>query len=176
MKLVKLTSIVNFSVSIEDIRVYLPGRGCTAIIQQGVLLNSRDYARCKSWVKTLIIEDKPMPFWPFISKPALKLAKEEPKLIDNSAAMSEVFEAKFKALSTIEAKLNELLARPIPVPQIIHQTTISKPTDQRSSELFIPNNLIPTDASSTFQLNAEVNDLSIDESLEALKKMKKKKS
>jgi len=170
----KITNISVSGVVIEDIGVYLPGRGDNSIVDAILIEKSRDFQEIKDLVRVDKVP-KPMPIWPFHKSPPAVPKKEK---------------APEKGLGTVEQDikairelLSQLLARPsAPSAEVVAahlQVAKERRELLRSKELplaieepmFVPKSIIPADAESVIKTEeAEITKDDFDGDLDALRK------
>lgn len=173
----KITNISSSSVVIEDIRVYLSGRGDSSIVNADVLAKSKDIIAVRSLVRIDEIKvPRPMPIWPF--------HKPEPPKEESSDKGMGVIENDIRAIKEL---LTELLSRPsAPSAEVVAahlQVARERRELLRTGELplapadpmFVPNKIIPEDAESVIKTEeVEVTPEDFDGDLAALKKALRK--
>jgi len=173
----KITNISNTSVVIEDIRVYLPGKGDNDIVNTELISRSKNFQDIKNLVRVEEIKtNKPMPVWPF-HKPPAKQA-EPPR--ENLGSIKE-------DVKIIKELLTELLSRPSAPPAEVvaaHMRVAQERKELLKSgdlplstkdPLFVPSHIIPDDAETVIKTKEiEIDKDDFDGDVEALRKALKK--
>jgi hypothetical protein len=169
----RIINISNISVVIEDIRVYLPGKGDSDIVNTELVNRSKDFRDVRSLVRVEEIKtDKSMPVWPFHkSLPKLKEAPQE----DTGSIKEDVRiikELLTKLLSRPSAPPAEVVAAHMRVAQerqeLLKAGTLPLPMQD---PMFVPSSIIPDDAEAVIKTKeTEITKDDFDGNVEALKK------
>lgn len=176
----KITNITAASVVIEDIGVYLPGKGSHQTIKSELIEKSRDFQDVKKLVRVDQVKlPKPMPIWPFVKKPV-------PKELEVKPPKGELGDIR-QDVRKIMQLLTELLSRPSAPPPEVVAAHMQVAQERRellkegklplgdSDPMFIPSSIIPHDAEAIIKTEeVEITKDDFDGDLEALRKALKK--
>jgi hypothetical protein len=174
----KITNISSISVVIEDMGVYLPGRGDSSIVNADILKKSRNILDVKGLIRIDEVKvPKPMPVWPF-HKPEIPEEEETPRRELGNIE---------KDIRDIKKLLAELLSRPSAPPAEVVAAHLQVARERREllksgtlplapeDPMFIPSTIVPDDAEAEIKASeTEVIPDDFDGSLEALKRALKK--
>jgi hypothetical protein len=175
----KITNITTSGVVIEDIGVFLPGKGNYSIVDTDLLERSKDFREVENLVRVEKIRvPEPMPVWPFHKPPTPK--KEERKVSQEELGGIR------QDLKAIRELLAELLSRPsAPSPEVVaahmqiaqerRELLGSKKLPLSKDPMYIPSSIIPEDAESVIRADeTEVTKDDFESNLEALREIFKK--
>jgi hypothetical protein len=180
----KITNRIASSVVIEDLKVYLPGKGSWTIVLAASAEASKDLRENRHLVKLESIQtENPMPVWPFIKSPPPKRVPS-PEPDPGPRELKELLQS----VRGIQTALQELLLRPSPAPadvlaahvQAIQQRGGIPPglpggPDPSEDPLFIPSQIIPKDTDADIQAReGKVQKDNFDEGANALKRARGK--
>lgn len=175
----KITNITAASVVIEDIGVYLPGKGSHQIIKSELVERSRDFQDVKKLVRVdQVRSPKPMPIWPFVKKPAPEEPEVEPprgELGDIRQDVRKIMELLTELLSRPSAPPPEVVAAHMQVAQERRELLKEGKLPLGGDPMFIPSSIVPDEAEVIIKTEeVEITKDDFDGDLEALKKALKK--
>lgn len=182
----RITNLISSGVSIDDLRVFLPGKGSTATVLAATADGSADLKRNRHLVKVeLVRTEKPMPVWPFIKQPQVAAPPPPPSVVEPMS--SEELQAIRESTLSIETMLRELLTRPSPASADVvaaHVHAIRQrggipdglvKSDAPDHPMFIQSRIVPEDTEA--EINAvedEVQKDDFDAGMDALRRARKK--
>jgi hypothetical protein len=169
-------------VTVEDLRVHLPGRGSWSIVLAASLEASKDFGKVRHLVRLEPVRDeRKMPVWPFIKAP-----EPEPARIPAPGKPVELDEL-VRSVRGIEQALKELLLRPSPAPADVvaaHVHAIGQRggipaglpgADPSDDPMFIPSKIVPDSAEADIQVReGEVRKDDFDAAAAALRRARKR--
>lgn len=178
----KIINLIASSVTLEDLRIHLPGKGSWAIVHAASADASKDLRDNRHLVKLVPFQtEAPMRVWPFIKAPPKALP---PKPAVSPRELRELFQS----VRGIETALQELLLRPSPAPADVlaaHVHAIKQRggippglpggPDPADDPMFIPSQIIPADMDADIQAHeGEVQKDDFQEGMDALRRVRKK--
>lgn len=196
-KYLVVKSEVSFSVSVEDLNVHLRSKGATQTVlaasaelsadlrdklaRRWVSLSHQGIAASRMWPTARPVLLPPLP--PGAPSPAEPPASALPPVPSQTAVAPDA--DLLRVLRGIDQKLGDLLTRPSAPPAEVvaaHVRAISSMASVpdglpgAAHPQFIPSSILPegADAGSTIKVKREASDVSMDESMSALKKLRKK--
>jgi hypothetical protein len=192
MRLCKITNLVNYAISVEDIGVMLPGRGSSCIVELEAANKSINLLEKVRLKQVLAKPVQPiMSVWPFIKRQPEPVAKVEQIVpVQKVEQTNKIMEDKFDQLNQQVNKLVELIGSGVSIlssiPQI--QTVQTQIATQIQSQtikenelkvnmqepMFIPSKIIPDDAKANVKISKSEIKTDVDSSVDALKKLKKR--
>ena len=179
-ELSKITNITAASVVIEDIGVFLSGKGSTQTVKSEVIAQSKNFHDVKKLVRVDKIRTiKPMPIWPFIKKPIPAQPEKEPpkgELGDIRQDIRKIRELLSDLLSRPTAPDPEVVAAHMQVSQerkkLFQDGNLPLPVDD---PMFIPSSIVPDEVEVVIKTSeVEITKDDFDGDLEALRKALKK--
>ncbi len=199
-KYLVVKSEVSFSVSVEDLNVHLRSKGATQTVlaasaelsadlrdklaRRWVSLSHQGIAASRMWPTARPVLLPPLP--PVAPSPAGTPASAPPPLAPAPSQTAVAPDADLlRVLRGIDQKLGDLLTRPSAPPAEVvaaHVRAISSLASipdglpGAAHPQFIPSSILPegADAGSTIKVKREASDVSMDESMSALKKLRKR--
>lgn len=199
-KYLVVKSEVSFSVSVEDLNVHLRSKGATQTVlaasaelsadlrdklaRRWVSLSHQGIAASRMWPTARPVLLPPLP--PGTPSPVEPpAAASPPAVIAPSAPLPTQDTDLLRVLRGIDQKLGDLLTRPSAPPAEVvaaHVRAISSLSSVpdglpgAAHPQFIPSTILPegAEAGSTIKVKREASDVSMDESMSALKKLRKK--
>lgn len=174
-EMVRITSVVLHGVSLEDIHVYLPGKGNYQDVDSNTASTSKDLQRYKNWVRIDKIDrKKPVPIWPFVKAQPPASVYPVPAPIPVPAQVPDQSSPELiRVLKKLESSLVELLQRPSsPSPEVVaaHVRSLQEmqfvpaglpggprlPGPGASSDpIFIPSTIVPVGAETDIKVREE---------------------
>jgi hypothetical protein len=175
---------MSTSVVIEDLGVHLPCKGSSAIVDADSASRSKNLKERKQWIRIEPIpEVKPMPVWPFLKVQPKPSPPVPPPPDDDIRQILSVLAQRTQTLLEIMAAKSspqdssEILAAIARIPSISVAAAIHTQV-QSDVPLFIPGQIVPTQAQADSRIHAREEAVTVDDmdaSLQALRQARKKK-
>lgn len=180
----RIVNQIASGVTLEDLRVHLPGKGSWAVVHAASADASKDLRENRHLVELKPFRtERSMPVWPFIKSPPTGKA-----LLSKPSLNPQEMEKLLQSVQGIEAALQELLGRPSPVPASVlaaHVHAIRQRggippglpggPDPADDPMFIPSRIVPTGMEADIQAQeGEVRKDDFQEGADALREARKK--
>jgi len=193
----RITNILNSSVVIEDINVFLPGKGSYVDVSIELANFSKDLVKNSHFVKVTEIGSNNMPIWPLISRKPIPIHKNEletrsePQIIDQNINISKEDINDIKELArSIKESLSHLAQKENNYPPELFERIISAISSSSGSHtpssfspkgndpIFIPSTIVPDkdQAKSNFAAITDIeSNKDIDSNINVLNSLRKNK-
>ena len=196
----KITNLIQSSVVIEDIGVFLPCKGSSVILNESVVSSSKDLKSHKNWLKVEPYNMKPkksVNIWPFtksnhkVDRPNLvpqQFSQQVPQQLQivqpikhdaqDIKDMRQMMHEIVKHVQRITDQVTKLSSVQVPVQQIQYQNVMSSVSQDvigPNEPMFIPSQILPKKAEVRINsVKDEVKqDSGVEEAMAALRKLRK---